>query len=99
MKQWDTITGKYVDQDGTTYAVEFHNQALPPKKRGQVMRFVAFIDTVDRVVYVNPSSVCYVNRQIRDDGVDSSWITFQNEEISVLGSPDEVVKALEDGMA
>ena len=32
MKQWDTITGKYISQDGTIYAVDFYNQALPVKQ-------------------------------------------------------------------
>lgn len=62
------------------------------------MQFAMFMDTVDRVVYVNPMNVCYVNRQIRDDNIDSSWITFANEEISVLGSPHDVVKILEEAI-
>lgn len=32
MKQCETITGKYVSQDGTIYAVDFYNQALPTKR-------------------------------------------------------------------
>lgn len=63
-----------------------------------MMQFAIFMDTVDRVVYVNPMNVCYVNRQIRDDNIDSSWITFANEEISVLGSPYDVVKILEEAI-
>lgn len=40
MKQWDTITGKYISQDGTTYAVEFYNQALPAKGGSMIESFV-----------------------------------------------------------